>query len=126
MQNILQTYGKRILLGMALLVAAYLLLDFNNRVSDLIRLSKLRDSSATRVAELQATESLLQTQIAEATSIAAVEEWARSEGHMIMPGDIPIIPISPSGATPTPTPAPPVETMQVSNWQVWLELFFGQ
>ncbi len=102
-----------------------LVLDFNNRVSELLRLNADRDDISTQVANLQATQQSLKAQIAYATSDVAVEEWARSQGHLVREGDNPIVPLVPPNYTPAPVVTPSPTPEQVENWQVWQALFFS-
>ena len=59
-------------------------------------------------------------------SDAAVEEWARVDGHYVQEGDLPVVPLAQPGELPveasTPTPVP----TQMANWEVWWTLFFGE
>jgi hypothetical protein len=72
------------------------------------------------------TQIALQTAVAFAQSDEAAEAWARSEGHYILPGDRPVVPLSQPGSEPaslfTPTPIP----TPLPNWQVWWNLFFSE
>ena len=70
------------------------------------------------------TQLALQTQVAFAGSTAAVDEWARTEGHYVQEGDQPVIPIGQPGSEPVvvSTPLPIPTPMQ--NWEVWWKLFF--
>ena len=103
---------------------AYLILDFNNRVATLQRLSAQRDVVASEVSSLKTTQSALQTAIAYATSDPAVMKWAYEEGNMVRPGDNPIVPLAQTAITPAPTPRPQVVRQEVPNWQLWIWLFF--
>ncbi len=118
--------SKKILAAVGLIFLAFLILDFNNRVEELFRLSAERDMMATQVAELKATEYVMQTHIAYANSDAAAEKWAREEAFMARPGDEPIIMLPDPKYTPQPTPQPVITPVVVSNWQVWGLLFFGE
>jgi len=121
----LRFLNKRILWVVGLVVLVVLMMDFNNRVSELLRLNAQKDEISTSVFGLQSTEHSLKTQIAYATSGAAVEQWAREEGGLSRPGDFPIVPLSPGGSVqPTPEVAAPT-VAAVSNWEVWQILFFG-
>ncbi|MDD5367886.1 MAG: septum formation initiator family protein, partial [Anaerolineaceae bacterium] len=117
---------RRILWAAALVVLILLMMDFNNRMGEMLRLNDQRKEMGAHMTQLVATQQYLKEQIAYATSDVAVQEWARQEGHMIQPGDVPIVPVEPSGqVTPTPgVEAPIVQTVQ--NWQVWEALFFGE
>ena len=104
---------------LVVLFLAYMVMDFNSRMANLRNLSMQRDRIATQVSELEQKKSRLETQIAYATSDAAVVDWAYEDGRMIRPGDNPIIPLPPAESTPIPLVAPVVTQPVVSNWQVW-------
>jgi hypothetical protein len=114
---------KYALLAIGLVVLTLLVMDFNSRMAELRRLSDQRESVAAQVTELVKTQLSLETQIAYATSEAAVFEWAYQEGRLARPGDNPIVPLSPPGSTPQVTPAPEVVMTVESNWRIWLSLF---
>ena len=105
------------------LFMAYLVMDFNSRTAELRRLTVQKEQVAGQVTYLVRTQNTLQTQIAYAASDAAVADWAYQEGHMVRPGDNPVVPVAPPGSTPAPTPTPVIERPVVSNWQMWLWLF---
>jgi hypothetical protein len=116
---------KQIVMILVLLVVAFLMMDLNNRLTELFRLSGQRDTMQTEVVALKRTEQSLQTQLAYATSDAAVQNWAYEEGHKVLPGDNVIIPLPQPGYTP-PAPTQFAPTPQkVENWQVWKALFLG-
>ena len=104
----------------------FLVMDLNNRLNELSRLSAQQEKAATVIAQLESTLSRLDTQVAFANSEGAVEEWAYEEGHMTRPGENLVIPLMPAGSTPIPeviitsTPEP------VENWQIWLALITGK
>lgn len=102
----------------------FLVMDLNSRLNELSRLSAQRDSSSTQVAILQGTLSHLETQIFYATSESSVEKWAYEEGHMALPGDKVIIPLSPPGVTEAPVVIPTAAPVLVSNWDIWMSLLF--
>jgi len=114
---------KYALIITGVVVLAYLVMDFNNRMAALRHLTAEKEVVAAELGSLEKTQVALQTQIAFATSEAAVEKWAYEEGHMVQPGDNPVIPIAPAGSTPVPTPLPESSRTTVSNWQMWLWLF---
>ena len=115
---------KYALLVIGLVILALLVMDFNNRMADLQRLSDQRQVVAEQVAELEQTRASLETQIAFATSEGAVRQWAYQEGRWVQQGDLLVVPVSPAESTPvpaatiTPTPQPG------NNWKIWLSLFF--
>jgi hypothetical protein len=109
-----------------ILVLVFIILEFNRRLEELNMLnaqSKLVQMQGTQAVQ---TQLALHTQVAYAGSDAAVEEWARTDGHYIKDGDLPVVPLAQPGSapieasTPIPTPIPP------ENWEVWWDLFFGE
>ena len=113
-----------VIAGAALL--AVLVMDFNSRVGDLRRQSAQKQVVSAELEGQKQTQVSLQTQIAYATSEAAVIEWAYNEGNLKRPGDNPVVPVQPAGSTAAPTPRPAVTPERVSNLDVWLWLFFDE
>jgi len=108
---------------LVILIMAYLVMDFNSRMANLRNLSMQRDRISTQVSELEQKKARLETQIAYATSDAAVVDWAYEDGRLVRPGDNPIIPLPPAEITPAPSVATVITQPVVSNWQIWLMLF---
>ncbi len=121
-----RVFNRRLLWAGALIIIILLMMDFNNRLGEMLRLKDEHAQVSVRLTQLVATRQSLQTQIAYATSDVAVQEWARQEGHMALAGDVPIVPVAPPGSTPTPQVAPTAVVEQAANWQVWNALFFGK
>jgi hypothetical protein len=113
-----------ILIGFAVLVL--LVIDFNNRMAELRRLTAEKEDVSARVTSLVETQVSLETQVAYATSEAAVYYWAYNFEHLGKEGDVLVIPIQPEGSGPQPTPTPAVTPEIIQNWQVWLSLFVDQ
>lgn len=117
---------KKVGLAVTAVVLFFLVMDLNNRLNELARLSQQQEKAATVISDLQSTLNSLDTQVAYANSAGAVEDWAYEEGHMTRPGENLVIPLVPVGTTPiaeveaTSTPEP------VENWQVWLALISGK
>ncbi len=107
--------------GFAVLVL--LVMDFNSRMAELRRLTAEKEDVSARVTSLVETQSALETQVAYATSDAAVYYWAYNFEHMGRSGDVLVVPIQPEGNVPQPTPTPVVTPVVIQNWQVWLSLF---
>ncbi|GAB4581823.1 MAG: hypothetical protein Fur0022_45740 [Anaerolineales bacterium] len=122
----LKNHLRKILIGALLVIIILLMAEFNNRMTELNRLTEQRDRAAAQITSLVQTQVALGTQIAYATSVSAVEQWAYEEGKLIRPGDNPVVPLA-SGETqnPTPVPASPIQAGEVvENWEVWFALFF--
>src|SRR5512142_1386835 len=117
---------RRVAVFVGILVLVLMVIDFNARLEELNLLKKHAQTLSAQATQAVQTQVALQTQVAYAGSDQAVEDWARGEGHLVQPGDQAVVPVGPPGgpalqpATPMPTPTP------MPNWQVWLNLFFGQ
>ena len=114
---------KYALLVVGLIVLALLVMDFNNRMAELHRLSGQRDRVSVEATGLMSTQNGMQTQIAEATSESAVLEWAYQEAHWAREGEVAVVPIAPPGATPVPEATPAPTAVEQRSWEVWLSLF---
>ena len=117
---------KYALAVIGLAVLTLLVMDFNNRMAELRRLSDQRVIVAGRATDLVRTQQNLETQIAYATSEAAVLEWAYQEGKWVREGDVPIVPLAEPGSAPEPTPVPPATAVPESNLEIWLSLFLDE
>jgi len=112
------------LIGMIVLV--FVVLEFNRRLEELNLLNKQNEFVQTQATQAIQTQSALQTQVAYAGSTNAVEEWARTDGHYIQDGDLPVVPIGQPGVAPLEMSAPVPAPTPLANWQVWWDLFFGE
>jgi cell division protein FtsB len=116
---------RRVLVMIGILALVFIVLEFNRRLEELNMLNRQNQAIQTQATAAIQTQAALQTQVAYAGSDAAVEEWARTDGHYIKDGDLPVVPVGQAGAAPieakTPTPVP----TQPANRQVWWDLFFG-
>lgn len=119
-------YGKKqVVIVFIVIIIFFMLLGLNSRLSELFRLASYKESMQTKVVSLRNTDIALKTQIAVASSDLAVEEWARDQAHLVLPGDQVIVPLSPGEITAqntgqlTPTPT------QVDNWQIWWDFLFS-
>ena len=113
-----------ILIGFAVLVL--LVMDFNNRMAELRRLTVEKEVVSAHVTSLFQTQLSLETQVAYATSEAAVYYWAYNFKHLGKEGDVLVVPIQEEGSLPQPTPTPEITPEVIQNWQVWLYLFVDQ
>lgn len=117
---------RRVAVIIGIFVLVFIVLEFNRRLEELTMLNKQTELVRVQATQAVQTHHALQTAVAFANSTAAVEEWARTDGHYIQDGDLPIVPVGEPGSppitmsTPVPTPTP------MANWEVWWELFFGE
>ncbi len=109
-----------------LVILVFIMMTLFGRISELARLVNQRNAVNTEIANLEKTHVYLQTQIAYATSVKAVEDYAREEGHMALPGDKIIVPLPPPGETPQPKTVPVPTLEKHPAWQIWWVLFFDQ
>ena len=114
---------KYALLVIGLIVLTLLVMDFNNRMAELRRLSDKREDVAVEATALMHTQMYLETQVAYATSEAAVRKWAYEQGHMSLEGENLVIPLEYPGFTPKVTVIPTATPEPESNLQIWYSLF---
>jgi hypothetical protein len=117
---------RRVAVFLGIFILIMVVIEFNSRLEELNRLNGQRDERRAVATQAVQTQMALQTQVAYAGSTAAVDEWARTEGHYVLEGDQPVIPVVQPGsepviiATPVPLPTP------MQNWEVWWSLFFDK
>jgi len=117
---------RRVAVFIGILALVFTVLEFNRRLDELNMLSEQKDLMQSQATQAIQTQQVLQTQVAFAGSTAAVEEWARTDGHYIQNGDLPVVPVAVPGTAPLElhTPVPPPTPVQ--KWEVWWDLFFGK
>ena len=117
---------RRVIVIIGIFVLVFIVLEFNRRLEELNVLNKQHELVQAQATQAVQTQLAMQTRVAYAGSNAAVEEWARTDGHYIQDGDLPVVPIGQPGEAPiesnTPTPAP----TPMAKWEVWWSLFFGE
>lgn len=117
---------RRLAILAGILVLGFIVLEFNRRLEELNILNGQKQLMHAQATQALQTQAALNTQVAYAGSDAAVEEWARVDGHYVKDGDLPVVPLAQPGeppleaSTPVPTPTP------MQKWEVWRELFFGE
>lgn len=121
-----------ILITLALAVA----LDFGHRAAVSADLHREAQHLEREVTTLEAENRALKALRERVQTDDFVEEWARTEGAMVLYGETPVIPVPADQAGPAgrATPGPSSESGQdvsrsskgaVSHWQEWWALFFG-
>jgi hypothetical protein len=117
---------RRVAIFLGIFILILVVIEFNSRLEELNRLNDQRNEIRTAATQSIQTQMALQTQVAYAGSTAAVEEWARTEGHYVLEGDQAVIPVVQPGSEPViiTTPQPLPTPMQ--NWEVWWNLFFDK
>lgn len=113
-----------LLIGIGILVLV--IVDLNARIEGLNELNGEVEAVRAQATQAMQTQMALQTQVAYANSDAAVEDYARPEGHMIQEGDIPVAPVGDGKPTPVPPSTPTPSPTPMANWEIWWMLFFGE
>jgi hypothetical protein len=101
-----------------------ILLDFNHRLAAEQQLVNASNEARTEVASLDQEHTLLLTQVAYATTDAAVVDWAHASGKLAQPGEVLVVPIVPT-AQPTPVSPPAPLPTPPPTWVLWQNLFVG-
>ena len=110
------------LIGIA--AAVVVLGTFSRKQAATKRLEESQRELETQVAQLESEKRLLMTQVAYATTDAAVVEWAQAQGKQAQPGEVLVVPLAGTPAAPTATPVPVPAAADASNWELWYGLFF--
>ncbi len=110
-----------VIIGIA--AALLIMLDFNRRQAEAQRLEADRDHLQTEVAQLAYENGALETQVAYATTDAAVIEWAHEQGKLVQPDEVLVVPLVPT-AQPTAAPPPRAAPPAPATWSLWWSLFF--
>lgn len=117
---------RRVIVMIGILTLVFIVLEFNRRLEELNTLNRQHQVIQTQATQAVQTQLALQTQVAYAGSDAAVEEWARTDGHYVQDGDLPVVPLGQPGAEPIESSPPAAAPTPLANWQVWWNLFFGE
>ena len=115
---------KRFPIVIGVMFLLFVLLAFSQRIAEYVRLSDQLDREQIRLTELAATQSVLEDKIAYATSVAAVEAWARQDARYAEDGDFVVIPVPPPGVTPQPAAQYQATPTPSGNWQAWMDWLF--
>ncbi len=116
---------RHVSIAAGLIVLVVMVIDFNQRMSELDRLTTQLDAVRAEGTDVMQTQVALVTKVAYASSTQAVEDWAYQDGHWVREGEKPIGLVPAAGASPTPFPPPGQAEGSLPNWRIWWELFFG-
>lgn len=124
-----QLSGVQIVFAAILAIGMVLGINFSSRIASSRPLRAYYESVETEIAQLRREQQALIAERDFALSDAYVEQWARSEGRMVRPGEVIVIPVPPNAAAQsTPSVLPPVEvdtsTPEPARWMLWWSLFF--
>jgi len=125
MQNIPISF-RRVAIFLGIFILAWLVIEFNSRLQGLNLRNEQRVEVRVAATQASQTEMALQTQVAYAASTEAVEEWARTEGHLVKDGEQSVVPVGQAGSEPVVAATPPPAPTPMQNWEVWWNLFFSK
>jgi cell division protein FtsB len=117
---------RRVAKMIGIIALVFIVLEFNRRLEELKLLSRQHEIVQTQATQAVQTQMALETQVAYAGSDAAVEEWARTDGHYVQEGDLPIVPIAQPGSAPVELSTPVPSPTPMTHVQTWWDLFFGE
>lgn len=116
---------RRVLVVIGIIVLVFLVLEFNRRLEALNKFNEEMGTLQADATQVTQTQAALQTAVAYANSTAAVDEWARTDGHYIKDGDLPVVPVAVPGTVPIEMRPPAPTPTPMQKWEVWRILFFG-
>ncbi len=109
----------------ALIVGVFIFGDLTRRMTDARRMERDARMLATEVTHLEAANSDLETQIAQANDEANVAHWARAEAKLVMEGERLVVPIPAGGLAEDEAPPPDSVQDTPSTWEIWWALLVG-
>lgn len=125
-----QISGVQVMFATILSIGLILTINFSSRITEGQPLHEAYNRVSAEIEALKQEHARLTALRDHVLSDAYVEEWARSEGKMVLPGEVLVVPVpslSSVGATPTPVfevaqvVAPPD---QPQPWVLWWQIFF--
>jgi cell division protein FtsB len=117
-------WGRRAYIIVGLVILVTMVMDFNSRMTRLNHLRTQKEHEEQQLLELKLTRAALQEQIAYVSSDDAVEEWAREEGRMMLPGDIVVVPLPDASFVPESVEEELTYPEPDSNWDAWMQWLF--
>ncbi len=124
-----QLSGIQIIFAVILAVGLLLAINFSSRIAAGQPLLAAYDEVRAEIRILETQQAQLLQERDSVLSDVYVEQWARSRGKMILPGEKLVVPV-PSGSIAEPTPVQlPVINVNTGErepqpWELWWSLFF--
>jgi cell division protein FtsB len=117
--------APQVLLVLGMVVALSVIINFSSRIQAEQRISAEANRLRAEVTAMAATQAAQATELAYYQSDAYVMEWAHSEGRLVQPGEVLVVPIPGAEAKPTPQPEPTAPPVTETNLEIWWDLFFA-
>jgi len=119
----------QIVFGSILTISLLLAINFSGRIAAGQQINGKLADIKDKIATLQIQATGLKSQLDFINSPAFVDQWAHTEGKMVKPDQVLVVPVP--GlivGQPTPTPAPisiaQSQPKDNANWKLWWQLFF--
>jgi len=124
-----QLSGAQIMFAAIIAIGLILAINFSTRLASSRPLNAFYQDVQAEIDVLEQEQATLIAERDFVESDAFVEEWARSDGKMVRPGEVLVVPLTTSrGAPPTPTPQVFIEVEtsppEPEAWELWWALFF--
>ena len=116
-----RAWGRRVLLVMGLMVLIIMVMDLNSRIARLTHLRAQMEYEQKKLDALELEQAVLEIKIDYAKSDAAVEKWARQEGHLKKAGDTVVVPLPDLSYEPEPIVEEILIEKPVSNLEAWMQ-----
>lgn len=128
-KNTGQLSGVQIMFAAILAIGMILAINFSTRLAASRPRNEYYENVENEIEQLRLEQATLIAERDYSQSEAYIEEWARTDGKMVRPGEVLVIPMSISSearATPIPPVFAEVETSppEPENWTLWWSLFF--
>jgi cell division protein FtsB len=125
-----QFSGIQVMFAAILSIGLFLAIDFSGRITASQPLQQAYESVRAEIDDLRAEQQALIRERDYVRSDAYVAQWARSEGKLIQPGEVLVVPV-PSGESLEAASVPSIETEDIrttppepQTWTLWWNLFF--
>jgi hypothetical protein len=109
----------------ALILGVLIFGDLTRRMTDARRMERDGRMLATEVTHLEAANSELETQIAQANNEANVARWARAEAKLVLEGERLVVPLPAERLTEEQAPALDLAQDAPTTWEIWWALLVG-
>ena len=125
-----QISGVQVMFAAILSIGLILAINFSARIAAGQPLQEAYNRVVSDIDTLKEQQATLTAQRDYVMSDAYVEQWARSDGKMILPGEVLVVPV-PSGEEAAATAEPQVSIQdihttpaQTQPWVLWWQIFF--